>query len=47
MMWANDHGLPLFFGLLVALLACALIGLANGLITQLLKLPSFITTLGT
>jgi simple sugar transport system permease protein len=47
MMWANDQGLPLFFGLLVALLACALIGLGNGLITQLLNLPSFITTLGT
>lgn len=47
MMWANDQGLPLFFALLVALLACALIGLCNGLITQLLRLPSFITTLGT
>jgi simple sugar transport system permease protein len=47
MMWANDKGLPLFFGLLVALVACAIIGLGNGLITQLLNLPSFITTLGT
>jgi simple sugar transport system permease protein len=47
MMWANDQGLPLFFALLVALVACALIGLGNGLITQLLNLPSFITTLGT
>ncbi len=47
MMWANDQGLPLFFALLVALVGCALIGLGNGLITQLLNLPSFITTLGT
>jgi simple sugar transport system permease protein len=32
--------------LLAALLACAAIGLANGLITMLLRVPSFITTLG-
>jgi simple sugar transport system permease protein len=47
MMAADDRGVPLLFSLLIALVGCALIGLGNGLITQLLKLPSFITTLGT
>jgi simple sugar transport system permease protein len=47
MMWANDHGVPLLLSLVVALVVCAVIGLFNGLVTQLLKLPSFITTLGT
>lgn len=47
MMAFNDVGIPLFISLLIALCFCALIGLFNGLITQFLKLPSFITTLGT
>lgn len=47
MMSAGDRGAPLLLALLIALLGCALIGLGNGLITQYLKLPSFITTLGT
>jgi simple sugar transport system permease protein len=47
MMSANDHGVPLFFAVLVALLVAAVIGVFNGLVSQVLKLPSFITTLGT
>jgi simple sugar transport system permease protein len=47
MMSANDHGVPLLVSFLIALAVCAVIGLFNGLVTQLLKLPSFITTLGT
>jgi simple sugar transport system permease protein len=47
MMSANDHGVPLLISFLIALAVCAVIGLFNGLVTQLLKLPSFITTLGT
>jgi simple sugar transport system permease protein len=47
MMDANDRGAPLLLALVIALIGCALIGLFNGLITQYLNLPSFITTLGT
>jgi simple sugar transport system permease protein len=47
MMGINDHGVPLFLCFLIALLLSGVIGLFNGLVTQLLKLPSFITTLGT
>jgi simple sugar transport system permease protein len=47
MMSANGHGVPLLVSFLIAIAVCAVIGLFNGLVTQLLKLPSFITTLGT
>jgi simple sugar transport system permease protein len=47
MMGINDHGLPLILCFFIALILCGVIGLFNGLVTQLLKLPSFITTLGT
>lgn len=40
-------GLPLWLSLLIGLIFAVLIGLFNGLVTQYLKLPSFITTLGT
>jgi simple sugar transport system permease protein len=43
---AHDAGLPVVAAILVALLVCALIGLAIGLITIWLEVPSFITTLG-
>ncbi len=43
----TNHGFPLGLGLVVGLLIAAVIGLFNGLVTQFLKLPSFITTLGT
>lgn len=47
MMAMTDVGLPLIAALIIALLVAAAIGLFNGLVTQLLRLPSFITTLGT
>ena len=47
MYFTNQGGLPLWLGLVFALLVSAGIGLFNGLVTVLLKVPSFITTLGT
>ena len=47
MMEMNDHGVPLFPALLIALFVCGLFGLFNGVVTVMLGLPSFITTLGT
>ncbi|MEO8714669.1 MAG: ABC transporter permease [Acetobacteraceae bacterium] len=43
---ANVVGIPVVPSILLALAACALIGLAIGLITIRLSVPSFITTLG-
>jgi simple sugar transport system permease protein len=43
---AHSAGLPVVAAMAVALLVSALIGLAIGLITVKLKVPSFITTLG-
>jgi len=42
----TDHGMPLVLGVVLGLLAGAVAGLVNGLITVLLKVPSFIATLG-
>ena len=39
-------GLPIWLGVIFGLLAAAAVGLANGLITTYLGVPSFITTLG-
>lgn len=47
MMEMNGHGIPLFFALVIALLVAASFGLFNGVVTVMLGLPSFITTLGT
>lgn len=47
MYFINQGDLPLWLGIIFALLISAGIGLFNGLITVLLKVPSFITTLGT
>jgi simple sugar transport system permease protein len=47
MMAANDDGVPMLLSVLIALAVAVVIGLFNGLVNQLLKLPSFITTLGT
>ncbi|WIM98578.1 ABC transporter permease [Actinoplanes oblitus] len=41
------YGQPVVVGLLVALLIAAGVGLVNGLIVTQLKVPSFVTTLGT
>jgi simple sugar transport system permease protein len=47
MYFTNQAGLPLWVGIVFGLLASAVVGLLNGLVTVLLKVPSFITTLGT
>jgi simple sugar transport system permease protein len=47
MHFGTDAGLPIVVALLLALVACALIGLFNGVITVMVKVPSFVTTLGT
>jgi simple sugar transport system permease protein len=43
---ASVNGIPLFLGLLLALLAAGCIGFLNGYITVHFQIPSFITTLG-
>src|SRR5690606_12797737 len=40
------YGVPVLPAILIALALCALIGLVNGLVTVVLKVPSFVTTLG-
>lgn len=47
MMTLNESGFPILLALIVALLIAAAFGVFNGLITVMLKLPAFITTLGT
>ena len=47
MHFAADAGLPIVPALLLALIASGLVGLVNGLITVKLRVPSFVTTLGT
>ena len=47
MHFAAGAGGPAFPALLLALLASSLVGLVNGLVTVLLRVPSFVTTLGT
>jgi len=42
----TDWGLPIWLAVIVGLLSGAAVGLVNGLITVLLQVPSFITTLG-
>jgi simple sugar transport system permease protein len=47
MFFSYQAGLPIWIAIIFGLLASAAVGLFNGLITVLLKVPSFITTLGT
>lgn len=47
MYFAADAGVPVFLAMLLGLLAAGVVGLANGVITLLLGVPSFVTTLGT
>jgi simple sugar transport system permease protein len=47
MYFGNEAGLPIWLALILALLASSLVGLFNGLVTVKLKVPSFVTTLGT
>jgi len=45
--YLNDVGVPVVLAIIITLLIAIAIGCINGLITVLLKVPSFITTLGT
>ena len=47
MYWIWQLGLPVGWAIVVALVVCAGVGLINGLITVLLNVPSFVTTLAT
>ncbi|MGC9270317.1 ABC transporter permease [Acidiphilium sp.] len=47
MAFSVHAGMGLFVGFIFAMIVSALIGLINGSITVLLKVPSFVTTLGT
>ena len=42
----EQHGYPIWVGVLAALGCSALVGLTNGVITTVFRVPSFITTLG-
>lgn len=46
MYFAHASGLPYVAALLAALAACCVVGLINGLVTAMLRVPSFIATLG-
>src|SRR5439155_24322780 len=43
---AHNHGVPLIAALALALLACMVVGLINGVFTAVVGINSFITTLG-
>jgi simple sugar transport system permease protein len=45
--WTAEDGVPVLLAVLIALAACALIGLVNGVVTTVIGVSSFITTLGT
>ena len=45
--FAFDAGLPILPATLLGLLAAGVVGLINGVVTVLLRVPSFVTTLGT
>ncbi|SAK70174.1 branched-chain amino acid transport system permease [Caballeronia arationis] len=47
MVFANDAGAPMWLAVIAGLLAAAVIGFVNGAVTVWLRLPSFVTTLGT
>jgi simple sugar transport system permease protein len=47
MWWVHNGGVPLVFAIVIALLACCVVGAANGIITLRLNVPSFVTTLAT
>jgi simple sugar transport system permease protein len=47
MYYVHEAGLPFLPAIIVGLLPAAMIGIVNGLVTVVLEIPSFITTLGT
>ncbi len=44
-LWMN-HGVPVYLALVLALAAAALVGLVNGFLSAVTKIPSFVVTLG-
>jgi len=44
--WTAEDGVPVLLAVLIALAACAAIGLVNGVVTTVVGVSSFITTLG-
>ena len=47
MFFTWDAGAPIWVGVITGLIVSSLVGALNGLITVLLRVPSFVTTLGT
>lgn len=47
MHFASEAGLPVWVALLVGVAAAGVVGLINGAVTVYLRIPSFVTTLGT
>jgi simple sugar transport system permease protein len=47
MYFAHNAGIPLVISFLLALIGCGAIGFFNGFVSVKLKVPSFVTTLGT
>lgn len=47
MVFAADAGAPMWLAVIVGLVAAAVVGFVNGAVTVWLRLPSFVTTLGT
>lgn len=47
MFYVHEAGLPFVPAIIAGLIPAAIIGLINGLVTVVLEIPSFITTLGT
>jgi simple sugar transport system permease protein len=47
MYWLHNSGVPIVFAILLALAIVSCVGAINGLITVLLNVPSFVTTLAT
>src|SRR5690625_2268448 len=47
MYFAHSAGIPIVPAIILGLIGAAVVGLINGLVTCLLHIPSFVTTLGT
>ncbi|SAK59081.1 branched-chain amino acid transport system permease [Caballeronia fortuita] len=47
MVFASDAGAPMWLAVIAGLVAASIIGFVNGAVTVFLRLPSFVTTLGT
>src|ERR1700732_2954624 len=47
MFYAHEAGVPFVLAILLGLFVAAIVGIINGLLTVVLRIPSFIATLGT